>query len=237
MWNTNHAFNLRVSDSARKRAEEAKKRFRPESSALFRRRKLLANSNNHLYKCHGFRPVTSAEVREFNEEQEEDLDRASTAKSYIDDRLTARSASGVSRVSSVSTLALPKSSRVRAKSSGFIRSKSYNGEKGESVFRDRAVSIVVSGSNAPDESVNKPVALDPDKLSPVPEGASVVVQERIIVVTPKVTVTRTSPTPTQTPEPAKAVELAELANLIKPMVPYNQQRSASSRPNSRKAGI
>ena len=60
---------------------------------------------------------------------------------------------------------------------------------------------------------------------------SVVVQERVIVVTPGVTVTRTSPTPSNsqsvTPLPATN-ELATIANAIKPMNPFSHSAATSS---------
>ncbi len=240
MWQGNNAFNLRVSDSARKKKADNK---RPESSALFRRRKLLSHSERHLFRCRGFRPITTAEIKARDEEKvQKEAAMPTTQAPYVNDaddvqEKASEKATSARRattaLSAVSTIPMPKSSRVRStlsrsKSSEPIRKKSSSKEPiRKSSYRDRAVNVFVSGSGA--SSSSKVDGLG-EKL---PEGASVVVQERIVFVTPPtVTVTSPSPTTLKTPSP---LPLAQIANSIKPMVPYNERHARQKKSSTSRA--
>lgn len=282
---TNNSFNLRVSDSAKKKVQNPN----IENSASFRRRKLLSNSERHLYKCRGFMPVNSASSALAEQKQKAVIQqrnppimsatssvstiypnhvtdmgyyrhRRAPKSAFYSDVGSVRSESGykrapsssyvrkrpsrsvsssaVTRISSIGTARSrnEKSSRSRSRAST-SRSISYSAisehaDPGKLIQRRESLSVSESGNSLRNKSANS-----------LPQ-ASVVVQERVIVVTPSVKVTRTSPTPTSsithTPEPivdarrrvsnagsTNASELAHIANSIKPIAPFNLRKKSS----------
>ena len=259
-----------------------------EKSALARRKKLLSNSDQHLFQCRGFMPLFSAggdarprhkaleNLRTITESppavtrirsgsrhrhrpsscSRPQIRRSSS--SYAGSSVggtTARSVSS-SRRSSSSRISSGDWSSMRSNSpaADSAISSSYSGgrfspgpapsqkhiviRREEQHRRRNSYSGVATAANPVVPPLSYPVVKRSTSVrrkstslttssTTTDAAASVVVQERIIVVTPRIKITRTSPTPDSGAPDNMTKELAEIANSIKPIKPYNAPSPAS----------
>ena len=275
--------------------------FETSNSALNRRQKLLSNSDQHLFKCRGFMPISSA--ARFRPEAGDVAEYGRVGPSARPRHRAVESLRGNGGATSVPLRRKSVSSLVSSSSSGSnftsvsqrnprrqrlrrhgrsvstdtsrdgaqstpvtarapSRSKSFSSYSRKAPAQKRQISSPATTVDSHSHEI-QPVARPVVNNSPSPElgsnleppanpaGASVVVQERVIIVTPRVTVTRTSPSPNSTvnstPEPVgsrtpvppalteiasgndgqEGHDLAQIANAIQPIRPFIDQGSPS----------
>lgn len=188
-----------------------------EKSARVRHKKLLSNSDRHLFQCRGFMPLSSAGDATGNRTRHKGVDNSLQTISESPTSVTRVSSDSASTASFRS--ASPQNQiTIRKERRRNSFSAVSSSSTGNSVGAPSGYPVLKRSTSMRRKSTSLSTASRTDSSS-----ASVVVQERIIVVTPKIKITRTSPSPDgfgDTPD-MMTKELAQIANSIKPITPYN----------------